>query len=503
MAEAAETIAAHAAERAAERAAARAGLAAPEASADAAAQARARENIAARLAAFAHDLRFDDIPAAVRERAKHHILDALGIALASTRFDFAHRTLSALQGLSGPGAVALFGLPARLPPRDAALMNGTLCHGLDFDDTHLGGVIHPTASAFPAALSAAVQAGDAAGRDGRDLLTAYVIGVETAARLGAVAKGGFHQVGFHPTGLIGTFSSALVAGRLLGLTPQALHMAQGIALSQASGSLEFLEDGAWTKRLHPGLAASNGLTAAALAAQGFVGAADPYGGRFGLYRAYLGPSAAACDLGLATAGLGETWELCNTAIKPYPACHFTHGCIDAALALVSEHEIRPEDIAEIRAFVPAEVVKTVCEPVENKMRPANSYDAQFSIPWLVAAAIRSGRMSLAEVAPEALNDPATLALARKVRYEIDPDSGFPQHYSGEVAIVTRDGREWRHREAINRGAAERPLSNGEIVAKFFANATTAVARQRAEALAETVLALDRLDIATLNARLGG
>jgi 2-methylcitrate dehydratase PrpD len=338
--------------------------------------------IAEELARFVGGVSADAVPAAVLARAKHLILDAVGIALASTTYDFAQRALTAIAGLAGPGDAAVIGMPARLPLRDAALMNGILIHGLDFDDTHTGGVVHATSSLLPTVL--AVGARHRIG--GREMLAAYVLGVEAAARLGAVAKGAFHQVGFHPTGLVGAFACALAAGRLMGLTERQLTMAQGIALSAGAGSLEFLEDGAWNKRFHPGWAAVSGITAAALAQQGFVGARRAYEGRFGLYASHLQTHFDSQNLALATAGLGETWELLQVAVKPYPACHFVHACIDATLALAREHQLDPARIDRIRALVPAEVVKTVCEPLANKRRPANSYDAQFSIPFVIAAA---------------------------------------------------------------------------------------------------------------------
>jgi 2-methylcitrate dehydratase PrpD len=453
--------------------------------------------ISSTLADFAAGLTWDGIPKDVRVRAVHHMLDAVGIALVSGTYDFAHRTLTALSGLSGAAerSVGVIGRPVRLAPRDAALVNGILCHGLDFDDTHLGGVVHPTVSALPCALSAGVQAGSS----GKDLIVAYILGIEVAARLGAVAKGGFHQVGFHPTGLVGTFSSALVAGKLFGLSAREMTQAQGIALSMGAGSLEFLEDGAWTKRMHPGWAASSGITAAALAREGFVGAAAPYEGRFGLYNAYLGPRAAEADLALATAELGDRWELNHTAIKPFPACHFTHACIDAAIRLSPGLDIGR--IRRIRALVPAEVVKTVCEPVASKKRPANSYDAQFSIPYLVAVGLLHGRMGLGDLEPNMLGNPELLALAAKVDYEVDPKSGFPRHYSGEVIVEMADGQTLSHREQINRGAPDRPLTNEEIVEKYRTNAALAVSPERSRAVEAAVLSCAETDAATLSASL--
>jgi 2-methylcitrate dehydratase PrpD len=441
--------------------------------------------IAERLAGFTAELRFADIPAAVVARAKYLMLDAVGIALASTTFDFAHRTLTAMRGLGGRGDSPVIGFPARLPMRDAALLNGVLVHGLDFDDTHTGGVVHPTASLLPTVLAV----GSRRRASGAEAIAAYVAGVEAAARLGAVARGGFHQIGFHPTGLVGAFGCALAAGRLFGLAEEQLVMAQGIALSAAAGSLEWLEDGAWTKRFHPGWAANAGITAAALAQQGFVGARRTYEGRFGLYASHLQDRWDPADLALATQGLGELWELLQVAVKPFPACHFTHACADAAIAL--KHQgLDPRQIARVEALVPEEVVKTVCEPVANKRHPANSYDAQFSIPFIVAASLLRGRFTLAELTPEAIADPAILDLALRVDYEIDPKSGFPRYYSGELIAETTDGERLSHREHMNRGCGDRPLTEAEILAKFHDNAARAVSRSRADEIAEAVLGLD-------------
>ncbi|WP_270937942.1 MmgE/PrpD family protein [Falsiroseomonas oryzae] len=437
------------------------------------------------LARFAARLQDADIPAEVRRRAAHHLLDAIGIAFASSRMDFAHRTLTAVRGLGGSGEVPVIGMPARLSPRDAAMVNGLLVHGLDFDDTHLGGVIHPTASVFPAVFSTAMSTG----ASGAEMVTAYIAGVEVANRLGAVAKGGFHKVGFHPTGMVGVFGCTLAAGRLMGLTERELTHAQGIALSLASGSLEFLEDGAWNKRLHPGWAAQAGMTAAALARQGFVGATNPLSGRFGLFNSYLGPLSANCDMALATAGLGRVWEIARTSVKPYPACHFTHACVDAALALRAQG-VRVEDIAAIEALLPEGVMGVVCEPEANKKRPANGYDAQFSIPFLVAAALVRGRLTLAEVEGEALSDAAILEVANKVTSLPDPDSPFPRAYSGEVVVKLKDGRTLRHREQVNRGAPDRPLADADIVEKFRGNAALALSAANAARVEAAVLGLD-------------
>ena len=431
-------------------------------------------------------LEWSTVPERVRERAKHLILDAIGCALAAKRFDFAVRALRAISDLAGPGERAIVGHSQRVPLRDAVLANGLLMHGLDYDDTHTEGIVHLTVSVFPAVLGLAAQLE----KSGRELLAAYVAGVETGARIGSVAKGGFHQVGFHPTGVVGAFACALAAGRLYGLDSERLVHAQGVALSVASGSLEFLEDGAWTKRFHPGWAGAGGITAANMARHGFVAPRAAYEGRFGLFASHLGPLQAQCDYSRATRGLGEEWETMSVAVKPFPACHFLHAFADAAIAL-RKQGADPSKVRSITALVPQEVVLTVCEPAANKQCPANDYDAKFSVPYVVAASMLAGKFGLAQLEEAALRDPETLALAAKVGYRIDPDSGFPRHYSGELIVQMADGGELRHREQINRGSAERPLTNAEVEAKFIQNAAYAMSEQRAGQIRDAVLNLDQ------------
>ncbi len=441
--------------------------------------------IARALASFATRLSAEEIPATVSSRARLLMLDALGIALASTGYDFAHRAHSALAELGAGGSRRVIGFGTSLQPRDAAMLNGLLIHGLDYDDTHTPGVIHATAPVLPAALTMALETG----ATGEEMQTAYIVGMEVATRLGAVAKGGFHQVGFHPTGIVGIFGATVAAGRLGGLTEAQLAAAQGIALSMASGSLEFLQDGAWTKRMHPGWAASAAITAVTMARHGYVAPKAVYEGRFGFFNLYLGERAARVDLSIATAELGETWELLNVAVKPMPACHFTHACADAAVALRAEHELKADDIEEVIAFVPEEVIKTVCEPRETKIKPQNSYDAQFSIPYAVASGLLRGHFGLPDLDAEGYTAPEVLAFMPRVRHEADPNSRFPKYYSGEVVVRTRDGREFRHREDVNRGAADRPLTADDITAKYNENAYTIWSAGRAETLRTAILSL--------------
>jgi len=444
--------------------------------------------IAMHLAGFADDLTHDAIPEEVGLRARLLMLDALGIGLASSGYDFAHRAHTALSELGNEGSRLVIGFGTALPPRDAAMLNGLLIHGLDYDDTHTPGVIHATASVLPAAMTMALEVG----ATGQEMQTAYIAGMEVATRLGAVARGGFHQVGFHPTGVVGVFGAVIAAGRLRGLTRAQLASAQGIALSMASGSLEFLQDGAWTKRMHPGWAAQAAITAVTMARHGFVAPRAVYEGRFGFFNAYLGASAAQADFSIATEGLASVWEVMNVAVKPMPACHFTHACADAAARIHHSHGLAPSDIDEVIALVPQEVIKTVCEPRKNKVRPQNSYDAQFSIPYAVASGLLRGRFGLSDLEPEAYGAPEALALMAKIMHQQDPDSRFPQYYSGAVVVRMKDGREFTERDDVNRGAADRPLSAEDISEKYAQNTAMAINGPRAARLRENILSIHEL-----------
>ncbi len=437
------------------------------------------------LAKFTANLGHDQIPTEVRTRAHHTMLDAAGIAVASTRYSFAHPVLAGLKAFGEDGDVPVFGMAARLPARDAATMNGYLCHGLDFDDTHIAGIVHATASLLPACLSASAMTG----ATGREMVTAYVIGVETATRLGMCARGAFHQAGFHPSGMIGIFGCVLAAGRLMGLTEKQLENAQGLAVSMASGSMEFLEDGASNKRFHPGWAASSALTACALAREGFNGATAPYDGRFGLFNIFGGKYADWVDLSGLDAGLGTEWELMNVAIKPFPTCHFTHGVIDCALALRDRAPL--SQIARIDASVPMEVHKTICEPVENKRNPQNDYDAKFSTHFLVGTALKHGRVGLAELEPEYLADKDVAALMEITDCHPYGEGPFPAAYSGRVKITLKDGSVLEQDEPVNRGAADRPLSNAEIVDKYRENAAMWAGPDLVDKMQVAMLGLDQ------------
>ena len=453
----------------------------------------AHDPIAPALAQFGARLRLQDVPEAVRRRARHLMLDALGCALAARDQDYAARLSAAVYelGAEGAGRCAVIGFGQRLPMREAALLNGLLCHGLDFDDTHMGGIAHLTVSTLPAALAVGSRL-DAAGER---LLASYIVGAECGARIAKATRGGLTAQGFHPSAVVGAFASAMAAGHMLGLDAQQLLAAQGTALSFASGTLEFLQTGAWTKRLHPGWAAQSGLTAATLGKHRIPAPPAPYCGRFGLYSSYLdGGLREAVEPALALQGLEQlqdarSWELMDIAVKPYPMCHFVHAGIEAATRF-HQQGVDAAQVAHVEVFVPQGVVPTVCEPVADKRRPTTDYEAKFSLPYALACGLVLGRLGLQELQPAGFSDPRLLALMDKVHYTVDPDSSFPRHYSTHLKLTLADGSERMERVPVNPGHGERPLPDAQIVAKFQANAALHFGAKHAQAIQDAVLGIE-------------
>ena len=282
------------------------------------------------LAGFVAGLSYDALPVEVRERVKALALDLVGISLRARNEAESTPAMVAAAGRLGMtgGTCTVIGDAAGYAPPGAAMLNGTLAHSLDFDDTHASGSLHSSAPIVPAAFAAA----EMTGADGKAVIAAIVAGYELQIRLSlALDPAAHYDRGFHPTATCGAFGAAAAAGRLLGLDPEGHANAFGIALSMAAGSMQFLVNGAWTKRSHVGHAAMCGLIAATLAREGYKGASDAIEGKWGFLHAY----APAADAAKAVDGLGRRWETLKIAVKPYPSCRYSHAPIDGILALAA------------------------------------------------------------------------------------------------------------------------------------------------------------------------
>ena len=322
-------------------------------------------------------------------------------------------------------------------------------------------------------------------------ILAYALGIEIATRLGIAANGTMHKVGFHTTGVVGHNACAVTAGKLLGLNADQLVKAQGLAGSTASALAEHRKDGAWNKRIHPGWAAVGGMTAASLARAGFIGTKLVYEGGDGLFRTHAGSHFDDVNLDALTADLGERWRAEEVAVKPYPVCHILHACIDSAIALRTQHELKPSDIAKVRVLLHPDTFHYVCENAEMRRRPTTDYVAKFSAHYTTAAALIRGKCGFAELEQDAITDPAILALAQKVEHAPDPKSAFPEYFSGGVEVTLANGRTIAHHDRVNRGAGDRALNREDITRKFLENAEFAMSRSRAEEMLQVLLELER------------
>jgi 2-methylcitrate dehydratase PrpD len=448
--------------------------------------------ITSELSRFAADISLDKLPLEVTTRARFLVLDLVG-NIVRARHD-AESTASFLAATRAMGMAAgnagVFGDAARYTPAGAAFLNGALAHSLDFDDTHAAGSLHPGAPVIAAALAA----GEMAGASGADVLAAIVAGYEVTCRIALALPAGEHyDRGFHPTATCGAFGAAAAAARVFGLDAAAIEAALGTVLSQCAGSLQFLVNGAWTKRFQVGWAATNGLMAATLVREGFKGPTEALEGRHGFMRAYAPsptPERAVQDLGVV-------FELMHTAVKPYPSCRYGHAGIDAALALRAEHGLTAAEIDKVTLGLPKSGMLLVGQPADKKADPQNVVDGQFSGPFVIACALATGAMGWDSYA--LLHDATVRGLLPKITCEFDPEieAEFPANMSGKVTIAAR-GQHFVRKVVVPKGEPSNFLTEAELRGKFSGLAEAVLGPERTARLASEVLAIDHLaDVASL------
>ncbi|MCC6719517.1 MAG: MmgE/PrpD family protein [Acetobacteraceae bacterium] len=439
------------------------------------------------LSDFSANIRLDALPPSVVDRARFLVLDLVGnMVRARVDAESTPAVFAAAKALGlDRGDCGVFGETSGWSPAGAALLNGTLAHSLDFDDTHAAGSLHPGAPV----ISAALAAGEMAGARGADVLAAIVAGYEVTCRVAlALPAGAHYQRGFHPTATCGAFGAAAAAGRVFGLSGDEIASALGIALSQSAGSLQFLANGAWTKRFQVGWAAMAGLAAATLAREGFKGAAFALEGKAGFLAAYA-PSPVPAR---AVEDLGSVFELMKTAVKPYPSCRYGHAGIDAMLALRAEHGLKPEEIEGITYGTSRSGMILVGEPREKRIDPRNVVDGQFSGAFVLSAALATGAMGWDSYGR--LFDPVIRGLLPKVVCEDDPEieAEFPANMSGKVTVRAR-GQVFTKTVVVPKGEPDNFLTEAELRAKFAGLVDSVLGAKRSAALADAVLAIDGSD----------
>jgi len=450
------------------------------------------------LSAFTAALTYAALPEQVVASIKTRTMDTLGICLAALKLDTSQMALRMAAQWGGPEEAKAVGHSRRLPSSSAAFVNGILAHSLDFDDTHLPSILHPSASLVPATLAV----GEQVKASTRDMIAAAAAGYEICVRTGMAAtdrklgNSVFLEHGWHATSICGTLGAAAIAAKLYGLDAAGIGHAIAIAASMSSGVIEGNRAGGSVKRLHCGWAAHSGIIAAQAAQAGFTGPRTIFEGRFGFYEAFCRGNFNPSEI---TTGLGTRWNIPGIFYKPYPANHFTHAAVDAALYL--RNVINVDDIKEIELRVASPILRTIAEPASAKARPASGYQAQFSGPFVLATALLGGGglgVALEDFTDKRVADIRHLDLAAKVRCVGDPecDAIFPNQFPAIVRITTNSGSIMERRVMNNRGGPANPLSNDEIAMKFKTNVKD-VLRDDADA-AELIRMISNLEESSID-----
>jgi 2-methylcitrate dehydratase PrpD len=449
------------------------------------AQSNSSETYSAIIGRFARELQLAVVPDTVIGKAKLVFLDTLGIALASSTMDFGAMVSNVARKLGGDKHSVVIGSANRVAAANAVLANGTLAHGLDFDDTLEEAIVHTGSCAWTTALAV----GEEVGASGAAVLEAAIVGTEVLCKVGLVAPGKFHARGFHPTAICSTFGAAAAAGKLYGLNSDQWVDAFGLCGSQSSGIIEYLADGTWTKRMHPGWSAHGGVIACLLAQEGFRGPAKVFEGTDGFFSAFGGKIDFRFDKLLE---IGRHWEIPKLAFKSYPCGSISHPYMDCALKIKQKYAPVPEEIAEVVCRTAEGPVHRLWEPLADKQKPVSSYGAKFSLPYSLAVMLVRGRAGLEEFTDAAIEDSTVLKLAARVRYELDPTIDYPRHFSGHVKVIMADGKIFEENQPHPRGGLEDPLPPAEIEEKFRANARLALPVDTGEKIIDAVKHLEKL-----------
>ncbi|WFU18914.1 MmgE/PrpD family protein [Bradyrhizobium sp. CB3481] len=414
------------------------------------------ETLAERIAA----LHSGALPAPTVRKCEDLLIDVVGLCVTARNEDYVK---SALTGCDDDGPCTAIGHQRMLNAAGAAFVNGTAAHGEDFDDTFEGGPVHAGAVVVPAVLAACERHNP----DGRMALIGIAVGTEVLCRLSLVVPKAVHKAGFHPTAIFGAMGAAAGVGAALGLHARQIVDALGIAGSMAGGIIEYLAEGAWTKRLHAGWAAQSGIRAALLARAGFVGPRTVFEGGHGLFHGFAHTTKG--DYDALTDDFGTRWVTDTLAFKPYPCGTMAQPYIDCARRLAARG-IKPEDVVEIVCEVAEGTVHRLWEPLADKQRPPNGYAAKFAVPYLLAAGFVHGGVGLGAFTESAVSDERVLALAAKVKFVIDPDNPYPNNYTGHIRASLRDGSVVEERQPYLRGGAQEPLTRQDVIDKFRLNA---------------------------------
>jgi len=445
--------------------------------------------------------RYEDIPPAAVESAKREVLDSLATALGGSSKAGVGELVDMVKEWGGSQQSTVIAHGFKCPAPNAAQVNGTMIHALDYDDGHQTALVHIGCVAVSTCFASAERMGKVSGRE---LITAIALGGDLLARLGLASRPGKSALasGWHPTTLFGFLGAAAMSGRIFSLGEEKMINALGLAYHQCGGAGTGVSDGALAKRMGPGLAAKAGITSALMAERGITGERDPLEGKTGLFNTYMGGD---YDVGVLTSELGKRFEGINIGDKPYPCCGLFHACIDATLALLSKHNIVVDLIQEVTAYG-GEPIYQHTQPLEIKRAPRTIIDAQFSVPWVVATALVNGKVTVEDFTEAALCRREVLEMAQKVSGRLEPAMTRHGVGPGGVVIKMKDGTEFTEEVEHCLGSMERPMDFEDCTRKFRECAACAIKplpAEKVEKVIEMIAGLEKLEDATEIIRLVG
>lgn len=436
------------------------------------------------IASITKSFSYDQIPTEVIEEAKYHLLDSVGVIFAASAQKDSRNILNVAKALNGKEESWCAVSNTRFSAHIASLVNGTLLHSLEFDDTHTDSVIHASSVVVPVGLAI----GEVSKSSGKDVLASLILGWESLIRFGLAAPNSFQKNGFHTTSVCGPFSSVLITAFLKDMSEEQIVAALGNAGSFSSGIFEYAKDGAPIKQTHPGWAAHNGIIATLMAEHSIRGPYTVFEGEFGFYQTFANQQQS--NLSKVWDTFGEKWLTKELSYKPYPCCHFNHAFIDCTKELLDKG-LKYNEIDRLVCKTAKEIVPIVMEPIQNKRNPQTGYEAKFSLPYAIASVLIDQEIELQTYSNQMINRKEVKELMQKIEYEIDVNSNYPESFSGEIDVFLKSGERLTAELKYNRGGPRNPLSKENIIEKFKKNLSERFSESVANEIMDRILTIEK------------
>lgn len=444
-----------------------------------------QQTIAQQISSFAFSMQLEDVPQEVIAHSKMLLADTFGVAMFCQDMEHAVAIRKTVQSMASAPQSTLWGTHIKASMADAVLYNAALIHGADYDDTHVASIVHPSA----AVVSTAITVGEYCGASGRQILESVIMGWEIIIRLGLAAKGRFHDVGFHGTGIVSPFAAACVAARLLNDSQETLENALGICGSQAAALQQFLKDGSWTKKIHPGWAAHSAIYALNMARNGLSGPKQVFEGEFGMWMTHCGN---VDGLQEEFSDFGKVWHTSEITVKLYPVCHMTHSFIDCMMKLMKQEHFTSDDIESAECRIESRCYPIVCTPREAKIRPNTDYMMRFSLPYVVALAAEKHRVGPSEIDLQYANDLKIQSLMDRINCVDDNSKANPGYFPGYLSVILKDGRKLVMDQRYEMGTVQNPLNMEAVRRKFTDNLTSFYSQDQIDDILNTINLFDQL-----------